>query len=164
LEKGSRFSISVPTIQAPAETVKRQGVPRGRLVALQKKLVVVIDDDPLVLQGMGDLIRSWGCNVVAGSTDSAVLAALALYDEAPDVIISDYHLRDGKTGVEIIGRLRDALTAPIPAFLMSGDTDPNPLREADANGYSLLHKPVEPAVLRAMLGQLLKKKPAVVVQ
>ncbi len=164
LEKGSRFSISVPTVRAPAETVKQKGVARSRFVALQSKLVVVIDDDPLVLQGMGDLIRSWGCSVVAGNTDSAVLAALARYDEPPDVIISDYHLRDGKTGIEVIGRLREALTSPIPAFLMSGDTDPNPLRDAGANGYSLLHKPVDPAVLRAMLGQLLKKKPVTLAQ
>jgi signal transduction histidine kinase len=164
LEKGSRFSILVPTVRAPADTAKQQGVTRSRLVALQSKLVVVIDDDPLVLQGMGDLMRSWGCSVVAGNTDNAVLAGLAGHGELPDVIISDYHLRDGKTGIEVIGRLRETLSAQIPAFLMSGDTDPNPLREADANGYSLLHKPVDPAVLRAMLGQLLKKKPVTLVQ
>jgi hypothetical protein len=60
--------------------------------------------------------------------------------------------------------LRNELAALIPAFLMSGDTDPNPLRDADANGYSLLHKPVDPAVLRAMLGQLLKKRPVTLAQ
>jgi hypothetical protein len=32
------------------------------------KLVVVIDDDPLVLEATGGLLRSWGCCVVAGKS------------------------------------------------------------------------------------------------
>jgi hypothetical protein len=74
--------------------------------------------------------------------------------------MSDYHLRNGATGIEAIAHLHDALTLPIPAFLMSGDTNPDPLREADANGYALLHKPVDPVALRAMLTQVLKNRPA----
>jgi signal transduction histidine kinase/CheY-like chemotaxis protein len=155
LGRGSRFSIAVPAIRRPVVAVKPKGAAPTRFVALSSRLVVVIDDDPLVLEGMGGLIRSWGCSVVTGNTDSAVLAGLAKYDEPPDVIISDYHLRDGGTGLEAITRLRTALTATIPAFLMSGDTNPDPLRDARANGYSLLHKPVEPAVLRALLAQVL---------
>jgi CheY-like chemotaxis protein len=96
---------------------------------------------------------------VTGNTDGAVLDGLAQYDDPPNVIISDYHLRNGKTGIEMITRLREALTAPIPAFLMSGDTNPDPLREAQTNGYALLHKPVDPATLRVMLAQILKKQP-----
>jgi signal transduction histidine kinase len=159
LGQGSRFSIAVPTVRRPAVAVKPKGAAPTRFLAPSGRLVVVIDDDPLVLEGMGGLIRSWGCSVVTGNTDSAVLAGLAKYDDPPDVIISDYHLRDGGTGLEAITRLRDALTATIPAFLMSGDTNPNPLRDARANGYSLLHKPVEPAVLRALLAQVLNNRP-----
>jgi CheY-like chemotaxis protein len=88
-----------------------------------------------------------------------VLDGLAKYHDPPNVIISDYHLRGGKTGIEAIARLREALTAPIPAFLMSGDTNPDPLRDAQSNGYALLHKPVDPAALRIMLTQVLKQRP-----
>jgi len=156
--KGSCFAITVPLVRAQAEAVKPQSSARARLVAPDSKLVVVIDDDPLVLEGMGGLIRSWGCRVVTGNTDSAVLDVLARYDEPPNVIISDYHLRNGKTGIEVIAHLREALTAPIPAFLMSGDTNPGPQREAQTNGYALLHKPIDPATLRATLTQVLKKQ------
>lgn len=103
-------------------------------------------------------MRSWGCRVVTGSTDQAVLLGLAEYDYPPDVIISDYQLRDGQTGIDAIARLCDALSASIPAFLMSGDTDPEPLRDAQANGYPLLHKPVDPMALRATLTKLVKKQ------
>jgi signal transduction histidine kinase len=157
--KGSCFSITVPAIPAPAKIVKPESAARPRFTTPDKNLVVVIDDDPLVLEGMGGLIRSWGCSVVTGSTDGAVLDGLAKYHEPPNVIISDYHLRGGKTGIEAIARLREALTAPIPAFLMSGDTNPDPQRDAQSNGYALLHKPVDPAALRVMLTQVLKQRP-----
>jgi len=158
LGKGSCFAVAIPMVRARAETVKPPVPGRTRFDASNGKLVVVIDDDPLVLEGMGGLIRSWGCSVVTASTDSAALAGLAEYDRPPDLIISDYHLCDGKTGIEAIMRMRSVLSAPIPAFLMSGDTNPGPLREARSKGYPLLHKPVDPMALRATLTQVMKKR------
>ena len=48
----------------------------------------------------------------------------------PDLIISDFRLQDGATGIEAIARLRNAFGAAIPAFLISGDISPERLREA----------------------------------
>jgi len=125
---------------------------------LDGKLIVVVDDDPLVLDGMGSLLRSWGCHVVAGSSGEAALSGLADLRQLPDLIVSDYRLLDGKTGIEAIEHVRGAFSRPIPAFLLSGDTNPDLLRQARASGYHLLHKPVDPMTLRAMLNQMLKKK------
>jgi two-component system, chemotaxis family, CheB/CheR fusion protein len=72
------------------------------------------------------------------------------------LIISDYRLGDEKTGFEVIERLRSAFGAQIPAFLISGDTAPERLREASASGYYLLHKPVLPMTLRSVVSQLLR--------
>ena len=155
--KGSCFAVAVPMV-APAEHVvapQIAGTPRA--IAATDKLVVVIDDDPLVLDGMGSLIRSWGCGVVTGDCETAVLAGLARCGAAPDAIISDYRLRNGKTGIEAIARLREAVATPIPAFLMSGDTDLDVVRQAEESGLPLLHKPVEPAALRTMLADTLKR-------
>jgi len=44
----------------------------------------------------------------------------------------------------------------VRAFLMSGDTAPERLREAQESGNHLLHKPVRPMRLRAMVNQMLK--------
>jgi hypothetical protein len=44
----------------------------------------------------------------------------------------------------------------VPAFLISGDTAPERLRDAAASNYLLLHKPVSPMALRAVLNRLLK--------
>jgi CheY-like chemotaxis protein len=146
---------------APADHVHTpQVTTRPRAIAADNKLIVVIDDDPLVLDGMGSLIRSWGCGVVTGDNEATVLAGLAGCGAPPDAIISDYRLRNGKTGIEAIARLREVVAARIPAFLMSGDTDRDVVRQAEENGFALLHKPVEPAALRAMLADTLKR-PAV---
>jgi CheY-like chemotaxis protein len=123
-----------------------------------RKLVVLIDDDPLVLEGMGGLFRSWGYHLLVAGGDDEALAGVADRDHPPDLIISDYHLPGGKTGIEVIEGLRTALSAEIPAFLVSGDTSPELLRQARASGYHLLHKPVDPMTLRAMVSYVLTEQ------
>ena len=76
----------------------------------------------------------------------------------PDLIISDYRLLNGKTGIEVITRLRAKLGVDVPAFLVSGDINPTLLHEARVNGFHMLHKPVKPMALRALVTQLLKKQ------
>jgi CheY-like chemotaxis protein len=157
--KGSCFSITVDEVAAAVEVEKPVAAPQRQFGFSERKLIVVLDNDRLVLEGMSGLIRSWGCDVVAGENENAVLDSLAEHTKLPDIIISDYHLQDGKTGIEAIGKLHRALDAAIPAFLMSGDMDPGPQRAAQAKGYALLHKPVEPMTLRATLTQMMSKRP-----
>ena len=71
------------------------------------------------------------------------------------MIVSDYHLPDGKLGIEVISELRASLAAETPAFLMSGDIDAAHQRLASASGLRLLHKPINPMALRAMCIQVL---------
>jgi CheY-like chemotaxis protein len=118
------------------------------------KLVAVIDDDPLILDAIGGLLRGWGFQVVTAASGGAALAQLAELRQSPNLIICDYHLSGGTTGVEAIERLREAF--PVPAFLITGDASPQLLREADGRGYHVLHKPVEAKTLRAMLNLVLK--------
>ncbi len=158
LGRGSRFAVTVPLAAAHSSAVEH--APAPALDVVSSKLIVVIDDDALVLEGMGGLLRSWGCRVVAASSADAALAELAARGERPDLAISDYRLADGYTGIAVIERIRDAYGRTIPAFLISGDTAPARLQEARAGGYHLLHKPVPPIALRAMLTQLLKKHEA----
>ena len=123
-----------------------------------RKLVVVIDDDPLVLDGMCGLFRSWGYQLLVAGTDDEVLAGIADHDRPPALIVSDYHLSGGKTGIEVIDALRRTFSAEIPAFLVSGDTSPELLGQARASGYHLLHKPVDPMKLRAMVSFVLREQ------
>ena len=154
-DRGSRFVISVP-LTAP---VKSSEQPAPAIVdQAMGKSVVVIDDDALVLDGMRGVLKGWGCEVVTATSEDGALAILSKAERPPDIIISDYRLNDGKTGLDVIERIRRAFGASIPAFLISGDTAPERLREARASGYYLLHKPVLPITLRAVVSQLLKDR------
>src|ERR1700719_2639315 len=85
------------------------------------KLVVVIEDDPLVLEATGSLLRSWGCRVVAAESCSEAMKKLAEIGQRPDLIVCDYRLPQGPTGVDTIEILRGAFE--IPALLISGDAN-----------------------------------------
>jgi signal transduction histidine kinase len=156
LGKGSCFSVALPRVAARPEIAETAAPAHPLEDASDRKLVVVIDDDPLVLEGMGGLFRSWGYQLVAGADDEA-LAGVADRDRPPDLIVSDHHLSSGKTGIEVIEGLRRTLSADIPAFLVSGDTSPELLRQARATGYHLLHKPVDPMTLRAMVSHVMRE-------
>jgi signal transduction histidine kinase/CheY-like chemotaxis protein len=153
--KGSRFVVAVPC--APAGAVieaPKAAIRPAAFGASQIKTVWIIDDDPLVRDGMGSLLKSWGCRVVVLGADRDFGSA-DVGNQTPDLIVSDYHLAAGKTGVEVAGRLRAMYGAKIPVFLMSGDTSPELLRAVRASGYHLLHKPVEPMELRGLLSHAL---------
>jgi CheY-like chemotaxis protein len=117
------------------------------------KLVVVIDDDPLILEATGGLLRSWGCCVVTAKSCEEALVRLAKTQAGrrPDVIVSDYQLSRGLTGVDAIERLRSAFPNPIPALLVSGDATCSARCEVGSQGYHLLYKPVNAERLHAAL-------------
>jgi len=153
--RGSRFSVSLPL--ATPRPVAQQP-PAAAIDLAVGQFIVVVDDDALVLDAMCGILKSWGCSVVTAKSDGDALSALAGYKRKPDLIISDYRLGDGRTGFDAIERLRSSFGAHIPAFLISGDTAPERLREARASGYYLLHKPVLPMTLRSVVSQLLKER------
>jgi signal transduction histidine kinase/CheY-like chemotaxis protein len=158
LGKGSCFSVTVPRVAARPKISESPAPAHPFMDASDRKLVVVIDDDPLVLDGMGGLFRSWGYQLLVAGTRDEALAGIANLDRPPALIVSDYHLSGGKTGIEVIEALRGIFSAEIPAFLVSGDTSPELLGQARASGYHLLHKPVDPMKLRAMVSYVLREQ------
>ena len=117
------------------------------------KLVVVIDDDRLTLDAMGGLLRGWGYSVVVAVSDDEAIERLN--GRRPDMIISDYHLAEGKTGLQAIDRLRGAFT--IPAMLITGNAA---AARAQAGRYPLLFKPLDPALLEQALDRAFQDRPA----
>jgi signal transduction histidine kinase/CheY-like chemotaxis protein len=155
--KGSRFTVVASRATAQVVAAERPVAARAPVDASSGKLIVVIDDDAPVRDGMRGLLRSWGCRVVSGDTAAAAIKGLGTEGLAPDLIISDYQLSDGKTGIDAIEQVRREFGDAIPAFLISGDTHSEPLSQARANDLHLLHKPVEPMTLRAMVTRMVRK-------
>lgn len=118
-----------------------------------KARILVVDDDTIVRQAMASLLNEWGCDCdLAASLDEATALAET---NAPDLIISDYRLRDHCKGTEVIQAVRTLCNADIPAILVTGDTAPVRLREASTSALPLLHKPVSPSQLYAQLSLML---------
>lgn len=115
--------------------------------------VLVIDDDPIVRDGMTHLLEDWNCEcrVVEGIAEA--LNAVTLWQ--PQLIISDYRLRESQTGAQAIKRVREVMRETVPALLITGDTAPERIREAHESGIPLLHKPVSPYQLyRTIIGSM----------
>lgn len=151
--RGTRFSIVVPTApagNAAAALMPSDAMPSGGLDGLQ---VLVIEDDSASAQALSGLLASWGCGVMAVEDLQGALSAVSA-KFVPQVVLSDYRLRNGETGMETLHRLRTALGRRVPACLMSGDTDPVLMQACRDAGVPLLHKPVRPAKLRTLLRRL----------
>jgi signal transduction histidine kinase/ActR/RegA family two-component response regulator len=160
LGRGSRFSVTLP---ASAEA--RPSAARGPLAAapgadLHGKRVLLLDDEVAVLDAMSSLLERWGCEVTTTAAPEEAEAALASSSAPPDMLIVDYRLRRHASGIETIGRLHQVAGHRIPALVITGDTAPDRLREAQESGYPLLHKPVKPAELRAVMRQLISDETA----
>jgi CheY-like chemotaxis protein len=124
---------------------------RAVAVGGQAALVAVIEDEAIVMIGYQMLFESWGYRVVAAGSAKDVLANLPADGCPPDVIIADYRLRDGQTGVAAIRAIQSVFGKAIPAILITGDTGAERLREAASSGLPILHKPVNGAQLRDLL-------------
>jgi CheY-like chemotaxis protein len=117
-------------------------------------LVAFIDDDAQILQAMTHLFEQWGVEMAAGSDAAEVCDELRELGRAPDLILSDYRLGGGRSGIDAIALLRAAFGTGTPAALITGDTGPDAIRAIDASGLPVLHKPLKPAKLRAFLSHL----------
>jgi signal transduction histidine kinase len=149
LNKGSVFRVTLPINHSIPLVQTAMTQSKTRLLNAR---LLVVDDDEIVREGMLHLLRDWGCECDAAESieEALVLARL----NRPDVVISDYRLREQRTGVEAIASLRKLLGESLPALLITGDTAPERLREAQASGIPLLHKPVSPGKLYRKLVEL----------
>lgn len=127
------------------------GEERSGSAAKPAPLVAVIEDEAIVLVGYKMLFESWGYAVVAAGSTEEALTMLRKADHGPDIVIADYRLKDGQTGVAAIRSIQEEFGPSIPAILITGDTGAERLREAAASGLPILHKPVNGTQLRDLL-------------
>jgi PAS domain S-box-containing protein len=157
--QGSLFSIAVPLaaeacIPAPqsgeAAPVEMAPTPPERE---EKRLAVVVEDDPIVLAGMESLLRAWRFDVIAAESTDLAVESLEGDGRRPDILVVDYRLRDRRIGTETILRIREMHDAEIPGLIVTGEIGTEPQNDALAHGFDLLHKPVTPRSLAAALSR-----------
>ncbi len=150
-DRGSHFAVSVPLSSAEPVTLPAREDTRVDPGQLAGTMALCIDNEPAVLDGMETLLRGWGCDVITAPGLAAALAMIGAGPTMPNGLLVDYHLDRGN-GIEAIIALR-RICGDLPAILITADRSPAVREEARAQGIQVLHKPVKPAALRALLAQ-----------
>jgi len=118
--------------------------------------VLVIDNDPLVLDSVVATLQGWGCMSIGAPTLDCMLQQLDESNIKPDLIISDLHLSGDIDGFNAIDALRQTFESPtLPAMLITGDIDPTVEIRAQMLGIILAHKPLRPSRLRKLMATAL---------
>jgi Na+/proline symporter/CheY-like chemotaxis protein/PAS domain-containing protein/anti-sigma regulatory factor (Ser/Thr protein kinase) len=149
--RGSHFAITVPrSNDTPMELPARESarVDSSQLAGIT---ALCIDNEPSVLDGMETLLRGWGCDVIKAASLALALTAISESSTVPSGLLVDYHLDHGD-GIEAIIALRRRF-GDIPAILITADRSPDVRELARSEGVQILHKPLKPAALRALLAQ-----------
>jgi two-component system, sensor histidine kinase len=163
---GTVFSLDVP----PGKVVRSLEVPTSGSKAtlgltLQGRCIAVVEDETAVREGLVVLLQAWGAAVQAFDSVEAVETALAapgssLNAAAPDLLLVDYRLPQGRTGIEALALIRKRWAGQsLPAILITGSSLGGHEDEATTHDYHLLIKPVLPNKLRAMIAFKLGVRP-----
>ena len=151
LGKGSAFSISVEQ----AKTVIVESQLAANIPSLEQynssALVLVIDNEADIREGLNSVLQLWGYQVITAASLDDAQQQLTSKNIQPDIIISDYRLKGGNTGVHAIKALHETYDKPIPALIITGDIAVGPLLDMDKSDFQVLFKPVAPMKLRAFL-------------
>jgi CheY-like chemotaxis protein len=150
---GSCFSITVPRAEAvPRKHVPAVVRPGGEQLPLT---VLCLDNDETILEGMRALLGRWGVDCRIALDVDAALEILS--STHVDLILADYHLGDGMDGLEALQYIGSKVARVPPAAMVTADGSTELKQRARSLGYPLLHKPVRPAALRALLVALVKR-------
>lgn len=152
--QGTVFALDVPMLSDGRADDGETGVDSGGAL---KGCAVVVDDEPAVVDALTDLLRQWGMDARPFRSLRQVTDAL---DVVPDVVLADYQLLDGETGLMVAHAIRTRWGAHVPVVLITGDTRAETIQTLRLSGFPVLHKPVRAGELRALLAGLLRGRPA----
>ncbi len=149
--RGSTFSVTVPRVPAVVAAPIAAPAPQPTLSIAAESFVLCIDNEARVREAMATLLGGWGCRVAIAATQAEALYQVARAGRLPDLVLADLHLDEGPDGLEVVDSLRRTWGRPVPAALITADRDQTLRLRARARNVDLLHKPVKPASLRALL-------------
>jgi signal transduction histidine kinase/CheY-like chemotaxis protein len=152
---GSVFGVQLPVATAdqfrhmvPLPVCAQDSVLAGAFI-------IVVDDDPESRFATAAIFKTWRCHVIAGSGGAAVRQELAQHLRQPDLIVADYWLKDGETGLDVIQDLRRDAEMSIPAIILTADHDVARAVTANASDTVFLQKPANALRIRRTVMELI---------
>ncbi len=152
---GTVFTLELPAACAQGPEIL-PAVPAMPSTSLDGRLILVIDDDEAVREGMRSLLGGWGAEVIACAGMTETLNQIARLERAPDIVVADHQLQEGMVGADAILAIRAHFRKQVPAIIITGSTSPLLTGAAQALGCQLMLKPVMPAKLRSLLNASLQ--------
>jgi two-component system CheB/CheR fusion protein len=161
--KGSVFTIEVPRVldarsadegaHAPtlAATNGIQAPPGNRATGQ----ILVVEDEPDLRSLLRELLQDAGHRVDMAPTGAAAVETVVEGSFRPDLVLADYNLPGGMTGLQVVAKLRARLP-DVPAIILTGDISKETLRDVTRHGLIQLNKPVKPPELMATIETLLR--------
>jgi CheY-like chemotaxis protein len=153
---GTVFSLVVPAGRASraADDARADAAGRSLGLTLERRRIVVVEDEPAVREGLTVLLQAWGATVDAFDSLAALQDWLARAPaQPPDLLLVDWRLPEGASGVQAIAAARAGWPlARLPAIVVTGSSLVGHEDEAERHQFHVLQKPVLPAKLRAMIG------------
>lgn len=149
--KGTAIFISLQRSNGSVPATLTEQIPETRRGAT----ILIIEDDSEVCRSMRAFLEELGYVVLTAESEEEALQRLLREQAEPDLIISDYRLRNEQNGVEAAEAVLTYVGKKLPVMIITGDTAPERLREASSHGYRLLHKPLAPEEFKLAVAQML---------
>jgi len=147
--KGSMFYVSLPIVAAARQSHSEEHLRAATEESGGVGTVILIEDDVNVANAWGMLLEAEGYRVATAKSAPEANAIIEHLDAVPALLISDFHLLDGSTGVEAVQGIREFYGVNIPAFIVSGDTSKVVKEARPVDNCTLMSKPVNTGRLLA---------------
>ncbi len=118
----------------------------------------VLDNDAAICMGMRLLLEGWGCQVVTASSEDDLRRQLGDFSADADLLMVDYHLQDGRTGLDAVSTINASRPLPLPVLMITACHSAELMQQLHEQGHRCLHKPLAPVKLRAVLIHMLNNR------
>jgi Na+/proline symporter/signal transduction histidine kinase len=144
--KGTSFTLAIER-RNNTNTVTKANIPleNDPVGFLSGKHILVIDNDLQVLEAMRQLITNWGGKATCVTDETKALDSGI---NAPDLILADFHLDHGHTGVRAVDKLFKAWAQSVPTILNSANYNEDIRQQAIDQGFAFLNKPLKAGTLK----------------
>jgi two-component system, sensor histidine kinase len=150
--EGTVFSVHLPFSATDSGRTPRSREGHAGLPDFDGVSMLVVDDDRVVCDSLARLLKAWGAQVDA--VESAGQALELANERQWRVCLSDLRLQHGEDGLDLAMALR-AKMPMLSIIFISGDIEPERIRQATRIGDVLLHKPIDQGTLARHIAQLL---------
>jgi two-component system, sensor histidine kinase len=156
--KGSTFRLDMPHVGAVARGAHAAAEQPVGAQTATGAIVLLIENDRDVREATARLLERWSCRTLMAHGLNDIAPLLAELKRPPDVVLADYHLDDGQTGLAALEEVRRLAGRDIPAVVLTADHSTAVAADVLAAGCELMHKPIKPAELRALMTHLLARQ------